>query len=187
MPKRSTAPPPPPGSTPTNVIAVTLKSSRNPALEVTLKDVNVDEATVQGMKESVQRELGGQVPLEKIKILHNKKPTTKKTLAELLEGQSGIKNVELGVMIIGGAATVPSSKPTEEAASPARADDATPMEGVEKIKSPAPTQGPNSEEILQTEEFWGDLKGFLEQRLKDESEAGRLQELFRKSWKSTAS
>jgi len=39
-------------------------------------------------------------------------------------------------------------------------------------------------EVLRTEEFWGDLKGFLVQRLKDEAEGERVAGVFRKALES---
>jgi len=36
-------------------------------------------------------------------------------------------------------------------------------------------------EVLKTEEFWGDLKGFLVQRLKDEEVGERVCGIFRKA------
>lgn len=58
-----------------------------------------------------------------------------------------------------------------------------PMEGVEKVTSPpvsmaAGASGPSGVEVLKQKEFWDDLQGFLEQRLRDEGEAGRLRKVF---------
>jgi len=101
-----------------------------------------------------------------------------------------VKTLELGVMIIGGAASISSPKAMDEGksapAATASEEAATPMEGIEKVTSPPPAQGPSGQEMLQTDDFWDDLKGFLEQRLKDEGEASRLKEVFRGAWKSSA-
>jgi len=56
------------------------------------------------------------------------------------------------------------------------------MEGIEKLSSPPPVQGPSGKQILQTEDFWKDLQGFLEQRIKDEAEALRLVQKWRSAW-----
>lgn len=105
-------------------------------------------------------------------------PAVKKTVAEVLEGEKPGKEVEFGVMVIGGASiSVPSSKPA--------GGSAVPMEDIEKERSTnsaTPAQGPSGVEILQSEEFWDDLQGFLEQRLKSEAEAHRLKEVFRSVW-----
>jgi hypothetical protein len=42
--------------------------------------------------------------------------------------------------------------------------------------------GPSGNELLQKDEFWSDLKGFLTQRLRDEREGERVHKLFRKAW-----
>ena len=139
------------------------------------------------LKESVRKELVEQgyegVDLSKVKILWNKKPipSSKETLGDVLEEASIKKEgVELGVMILGGV----NQTGTPTAGTPSTAAAATggdPMEGLEKAASPSQpvAQGPAGKEVLETEEFWDDLKGFLEQRLKDEGEATRLTGLFR--------
>ena len=37
-------------------------------------------------------------------------------------------------------------------------------------------------EVLRTDEFWTDLKGFLGKKLRDEGEGAKVGELFRKAW-----
>lgn len=39
----------------------------------------------------------------------------------------------------------------------------------------------HGKEVLGTEEFWGDLRGFLVQRLKDEKEGERVAGVFRRA------
>lgn len=56
------------------------------------------------------------------------------------------------------------------------------MEGIEKLSSPPPVQGPSGKEILETEEFWKDLQGYLEQRIKAEAEAARLVQKWKSDW-----
>jgi hypothetical protein len=49
--------------------------------------------------------------------------------------------------------------------------------------APAVAQGVQAgAEVVRTDVFWDDLKGFLEQRVRDGPEAGRLVGLFRKAW-----
>jgi ubiquitin-like protein 4 len=201
---------PPPGSTiavPT--ITVTLKSTRNPALTLTLPDLNPSSTSIQSLKESVQSALGGPsiVGVEKIKILLNKKPipASKKTVADTLEGvglDGKEKQVELGVMVMGGApdpppqpqpqaAPPPSQQPSgpdsentavEAAAVP---DTSTPMEGILNTTS-TPAVNPveiSGKAVLETPDFWDDLQGFLSQRIKDESQARRVHDVFQAAWK----
>lgn len=72
--------------------------------------------------------------------------------------EEGKGEVEFSVMVIGGAAAI--KKGVEET---------EPMEGV---------MGQGGE-VLKTEEFWSDLKGFLVQRLKDENEGERVWGVFK--------
>lgn len=44
------------------------------------------------------------------------------------------------------------------------------------------SQGPSAEEILRSEEFWGDLRGFLLQRVRDEEKAEEALNIFREGW-----
>lgn len=44
------------------------------------------------------------------------------------------------------------------------------------------SQRPSGEEVLRSEEFWGDLKGFLLQRVRDEEKAVEALNVFRDGW-----
>jgi ubiquitin-like protein 4 len=139
------------------------------------------------------------VSLDKIKILHNKKPipASKKTVADAVDDGTA-KEIEFGVMVMGGAPdqvqtpaeAAPSTDPTAAAKAPDSVDvNSTPMEGVEKATSPpgsmaAGGPGPSGVELLKQNEFWDDLQGFLEQRLKDAGEAVRLRKMFEEAWKA---
>jgi ubiquitin-like protein 4 len=104
------------------------------------------------------------VPIDKIKILYAKKPVAdSKTLADVLGGEgNGPAGAEFSVMLMGG--VTPSDEPPQE-----------------KAKGGPTAQGPSGKEVLATEEFWDDLRGFLVQRLKDEDEGERLASVFRKA------
>ena len=69
--------------------------------------------------------------------------------------------LEFSVMVLGGAATV--------------------KKGDEEVIPPV-AQGVSGVETLTSEEFWGDLKGFLIQRLRDEEEGEKVFGVFRKAW-----
>lgn len=77
-------------------------------------------------------------------------------------GGSGKGEIEFGVMVIGGAASL--AKKDEEV---------EPKVAESRIGGGA--------EVLKTEEFWGDLRGFLVQRLKDEGEGERVVGVFRRA------
>lgn len=80
-----------------------------------------------------------------------------------LAGQDESK-IEFSIMVIGGAAAL---------------DAKTEVPGDNKV-----AQGASGKEVLATDEFWVDLKGFLVQRLRDEAEGERLFSTFRKAYDS---
>jgi hypothetical protein len=163
-------------------ITVRVKSARNPALEFVISNAPLSTTSVQDIRDAVQVRVtdvqGGQVPLDKIKILYKRKPVTGtgKTLAEVLADEPAImaggKEVEIGVMIIGGAQVVESAVAQPEITE--KRDESPPKAAI----------GPSGEEVLRTEAFWDDLQGYLEQRLKDEEEAKRLRLVFKEAWSS---
>ncbi len=174
-------------------------------MTLTLPQIDPSSTTVQSLKEQIQSHLGGSgvVQIEKIKLLLNKKPIppSKKTVAEALDDKEAKGNIELGVMIMGGAPDPPPQlqvPPAEMAGAPGSEKAAveaeskpTPMEGVEtqQAESGAPVQPgqASGESVLQTDEFWNDLQGFLEQRTRDQGEAVRLRGVFERAWKSGVS
>lgn len=154
-----------------NVVNVTLKSSKNPVLNLNLPSTETG-ATILELKEKVAQELklGG---TEKIRVLYNKKPVGDvKTLKELLAGNDDEaggqqQQVELGVMVMG----------YKEVAGDATMRDAN---GGTSVEQGGPSSG--EEEVLGKEEFWADLRGFLMQRIRDEGKAGEVFGRFRESW-----
>ena len=124
---------------------------------------------------------------DKIKLLYNKKPAADlKTLKEL--GIGG--DVELSVMVMGGAGATPSAtspviEKTEPPLPPSEktgVDSQAPAPMSEKAQAEAetvPSEADTTADILMTEEFWSDLKGFLAQRLRDQKEGEKLAQLFR--------
>jgi ubiquitin-like protein 4 len=200
-PKTSSTPAAPGSTSATPTATILLKSTRNPALSLLLPDLATTATTIASLKESVQLAVGGAsaVNIEKIKILYNKKPipASKKTIADAVDHGTA-KEIEFGVMVMGGApdqvktpaeaVPVTDAAPTAEAREPVEVN-ATPMEGVEKGSSPPVStavegSGPSGVGILKQKEFWDDLQGFLEQRLKDEGEAGRLRKVFEGTWRA---
>lgn len=69
--------------------------------------------------------------------------------------------------------------------------EATAMEGVEKTTAAAsePVQPgePRGVAVLETGEFWDDLQGFLEQRLRSSEEAEKVRGVFERAWRSADS
>ncbi|KZF20573.1 hypothetical protein L228DRAFT_284531 [Xylona heveae TC161] len=114
------------------LITVQLKSLRNPPYESTLPS-QTPSTSIHALKSHISKELGA--PLDKIKLLYQKKPASDtKTLKDLLSGSGSgtstpsadnaamdVDRLELSVMIIGGAASInqqPDSTPAGVATSP---------------------------------------------------------------------
>lgn len=135
---------------------------------------------------------GNRVALDKIKILYRRKPVSgsNKTVAGVLEDEpellSGGKDVEFGVMVMGGAGVrvVDIDVGDGQQVHVAAARDVTKPTGEEKLTEDDKGEGisKSTEEGLRSEIFWDDLQGFLAQRLKDETGARRLRALFQNAW-----
>jgi hypothetical protein len=149
-----------PGQEP--AISVTLKSLRNPPLDITLPAQSVT-TSVADLKTSVVEKTGA--PIDKVRLLLKKRPCQdSKILKELVEEDAD--SIEFSVMIMGGMASLPPKKEDNAIGSDAGPDTRT--------KGAA---------AIETEDFWADLKGFLMQRLGDEKEATSLASAFRSSIK----
>lgn len=146
-------------------INVTLKSSRNPVMSLSLPGTDFGASVLQ-LKEKVAMELKIE-GTDKIRALYKKKPASDiKTLKELIGDEDVGGEVELGIMVMGY---------KEEAG---KAED----EVMKDAEAPF-AQGASGEEVLGSEEFWADLKGWLLQRIRDEGKAGEVFEAFQGSWK----
>ncbi|KAI0020477.1 cell-cycle control medial ring component-domain-containing protein [Xylariomycetidae sp. FL0641] len=135
---------------------VAVKSLRNPPLDIQLSSQTPNTSILE-IKAAVSQESG--IPSEKIKILHKKKPVAESKVLKDLVGAEETR-VEFSVMIMGGAAAVPTIGQKEVA------------------------QGQSGNDVLDTAEFWDDLKGFLLQRVRDEETAVKLTETFQTAWKT---
>ena len=157
---------------------------------VTLSDITLD-TSIHDLK--TQYATKTNQPLDKVKLLLNRKPAGDlKTLKEL-----GVnENVELRVMVMGGTAGTPAaSSPSVEKTEPPLPAAAPPPDKMdidtaapESEKAQLEAQGraipaTTADGILQSEQFWTDLKGFLVQRLRDPTEGERLAGVFREAWK----
>ncbi|TGJ78668.1 hypothetical protein E0Z10_g10088 [Xylaria hypoxylon] len=142
-------------------LIVTVKSLRNPPLDLRLSSQTLN-TSVHDVKTSVSKETG--IPEDKIKILHKKKPVPDSKVLKDLVGDDDT-TVEFSVMVMGGAATAAATVGKPETQSEV-------------------AQGLSGAGVLQTEEFWGDLKGFLLQRIRDEQLAEELTNTFQEAWKA---
>lgn len=165
------------GAASSDKISISLKSARNPQLDVKLPKQELS-TSVLDLKTAVQKEIGGEgVELSSVKIIYKKKPcadirTIKEVLGDEVTTLAG-KEVEFGVMVMGY-----KPKPAATTAEESLRDN---MDGVEATAPVA--QGSSGEEELEKEEFWNDLKGFLSQRLRDEGTAGDVFDVFREGWR----
>jgi ubiquitin-like protein 4 len=139
-------------------VTVQLKSLRNPPIDLKLTSQPLN-TSVLDLKLAVSERT--RIPTEKLKLLHKKKPVADSKVLKELVGEEE-KLVDFSIMVIGGAAAVPTD---------------------EEAQAAVETQ-PTGAAALETDHFWGDLKGFLTQRLKDEKEADELTRTWRSDWQS---
>ncbi len=142
-------------------LTVVVKSLRNPPLDVKLSALTLN-TSVLDIKTAVSEDTG--IPVEKMKLLHKKKPIADSKVLKDVAGEAET-TVEFSVMVMGGASVI-KTPPT-----PAQAEVA---------------QGQSGGEVLETKEFWSDLKGFLLQRIRDEKMAEELADTFQTAWKTKA-
>lgn len=140
-------------------LTISLKSVRNPPLDIVLKSQS-RLTSILDLKKEVSSQ--SSISVDKIRILYKKKPVgDAKVLKDLVSEEE--TTMEFSVMVIGGAATV---KEELTATTPA-------------------SQGLSGTEVLGTSEFWEELRSFLTQRLNAQGEAERVYRLFRKSWEAS--
>lgn len=153
----------PSAETPTadSTITITLKSLKNPPISLTLPSQPLTTSIID-LKSAISKEVKAK-SIEGIKILYNKKPCAdSKTVKDVLGEEEMPGEMEFSVMIMGGVV----------------AEEGKGEAGME--------EGGKGDEVLESEEFWSDLKGFLSQRLKDETKAEELVGTFRQSCKGKA-
>ncbi|KAK3683725.1 cell-cycle control medial ring component [Podospora appendiculata] len=184
-PSTSTSPTPTPNQTTT----VHVKSLRNPPLEITLPNLPLPTTSALDIKTAVAS--ASNIPLSKLKLLYSKKPVPdSKTLKDVLGGVDASApapapaSMEFSVMVMGGAASIVARPPPPP---PVAADKDVDMTGTEGEGEGAKddkhvAQGLSGAPVLETEQFWSDLKGFLQQRIRDEQTADELCGQFRGAW-----
>ncbi|CAG8983612.1 hypothetical protein HYALB_00004633 [Hymenoscyphus albidus] len=141
---------------------VTLKSLRNPPLDITIPSRDLS-TSILDLKTALSTEAS--IPVKALKLLYNKKPVADSKVLKDLLGAEGVKegqSVEFGVMVIGGAAAIVKKD----------------GEGVTEGEKMEVEMG-HGGDVLKTDAFWEDLRGFLVQRLKDEEEGDRVVKVFR--------
>ncbi|KAI0457207.1 cell-cycle control medial ring component [Xylaria acuta] len=144
-------------------LIVTVKSLRNPPLDLRLSSQTLN-TSIHDVKASVAKETG--IDEGKIKILHKKKPIPDSKVLKDLVGDDET-TIEFSVMVIGGAAAAAAAA---AAAKPEAQNDVA--------------QGLSGADVLQTQDFWSDLNGYLLQRIRDEQLAAELTDTFQQAWKA---
>lgn len=142
-------------------VTVILRSLRNPPLDIKLAAQPLATSLLD-VKHAVAAR--ARIPVDKIKILHNKRPIQDSKILGDVVGEDGSSSVtvEFTVMVIGGAAAV---LPADDAAA-----------------ATTPSGKPKGAAAVEAADFWTDLHGFLMQRVKDEGTAAELSTLFRNAW-----
>ncbi|KAK5660832.1 hypothetical protein OQA88_12203 [Cercophora sp. LCS_1] len=156
-----------PGTEPS--ISITVRSLRNPPLSITLPALPIGTTSALEIKNLVSQQ--STIATDKLKLLYNKKPIAdSKSLREIVGSDNTNGSVELSVMVMGGAAALGTAPGTGGTGT------------TEKEKAGPVATGLSGREVLGTDEFWGDLQGFLQQRLKDEGVAGEVVGVFKGAW-----
>lgn len=185
---------------------VTLKPTRATLPTYTLPaPVSIATTSIHDLKAAYAAGSGASdLRTDKIKVLHAKKPVNDtKTIKDVLgaaavdaaAAASSPLAVEFSIMVLGGGGTPSAGTPAistpERVASPpvavppAAAAPPPPQPSqpeIEMGEAPVAAGPEEAAGILQTDEFWADLKGFLVQRLKDEGEGERLAGVFKEAW-----
>ena len=166
---------PAPGSEP--ALSVSLKSLRNPPLDVTLSAQPLSTSMLD-LKQTVAEKIGVK-NTEKIRLLYKKKPCAdSKTIKDVI-GEETLKEVEFAVMVLGGTAAVTEEEKAKDGGTQEEKED------VAMADAPvAPVaQGKSGAEVLVEKEFWDDLQGFLMQRVRDQTVAESATKIFEDAWK----
>ncbi|OSS45306.1 hypothetical protein B5807_10333 [Epicoccum nigrum] len=175
-------PAPKTASNATSTITITLKPMKPTTPTLPLSSIDPAKTSVYDLKSSYASSTS--IPAAKIKILYKKKPVTDSKLVSEIIGADAGAEVEFGVMVMGGAtAGVASPSAESPAESPAAVAPSESEKGLAGTGAAAAV-GPSGKELVATEEFWGDLKNFVFQRIKDEQEGERLVGVFKKAWEA---
>lgn len=173
---------PVPGSEPS--YTVTVKSLRNPPLDLRLTSQTGNTAVLD-IKDAVVART--HIPADKIKMLFNKKPVLDSKVLKDLAPPGTTTTLDFTVMVMGGAATAAAAAAAAAAAGAATAEGQEPPKDAGEagtFKADVVAQGPSGSEVLQSTEFWDDLKGYLLQRIRDEKQANDVFDTFQTAWKT---
>lgn len=157
-----------------------LKSSRNPPLDLKLEGIDPATTSILDLKDRVVEEMSGKIEAKKVKVLYARKPVSDtKTISEAVgaDAPTGGNELEFGLMIMGWSGGVP---PRDAAGAPGKTD----TEKAEEAGGGGERRdGEGGLGALEGKGFWVDLRGFLQQRLKDEGAAEEVAGLFEGAWR----
>jgi ubiquitin-like protein 4 len=142
---------------------VHIKSSRGPHVDIRLSALPLNTSILE-LKQKVAMEagLGG---TDKIRLLYSKKPCSdSKSIKDVLGGESSTA-AEFTAMFIG---VTPSTSTQADTSTAAKATQSSEDSG---------------QALLETEEFWTGLEGYLRQQLNGTAVAQSTTKLFRDAWK----
>ncbi|OAA52393.1 Ubiquitin supergroup [Beauveria brongniartii RCEF 3172] len=159
-------------------VMVTLRSLRNPPLDITLAAQALDTSLLDVKQATAAR---ARIPADKLKILHNKRPVPDSKILRDVVGEGQTAVVEFSVMVIGGAAAVLPEEEEEVVMDVDGADDDDAGEGAAAARRRRAEKG---EAAVEQDKFWEDLNGFLMQRVKDEDTAAELTTVFKNAWEA---
>ncbi|KAK1761169.1 cell-cycle control medial ring component [Echria macrotheca] len=160
---------------------VVVKSARNPPLSISLGELDIKSTSVLDVKMKVAEE--ADVPVDKVKVLWNKKLVGDTKVIGDVVGEDEGEEVEFGVMILGGAGVLGtggfgSRGKKGDGEGEGRGEKGGEGDGGKNVVA----QGLAGEKVLDTEAFWEDLNGFLQQRVRDAGVAERVTGVFRGAW-----
>ena len=167
MTKSESRPAAAPGSEPS--LTVALKSLRNPPLDLKLP-AQPPATTILDLKQRVAQELS--LPgADRVRLLYKKKPCSdSKSIKDVYGDQMTQSNeIEFSVMVVGGVSTTQIEQ--EE----------TSMGNMEGEIPVAPGEESGTQ-VLDKAEFWGDLRSYLEQRVRDQTVADNATTIFKAAW-----
>jgi hypothetical protein len=164
-----------PSSTPTtpSTLTITLKSARNPLLDLTLPSQQ-PTTSILDLKSAVASHLN--LPgTDKVRILWNKRPCKdSQSLKDVIGDGIDKREAEFGVMIMGGMPTQVEGEKEEKGEE----------RDVVMMEAPVAVGGVEGVDVLKGEAFWDDLRGFLLQRVRNERVAAGAVGVFRRAWES---
>lgn len=120
---------------------------------------------------------------DKLKILWERKPVSdSKTLKEATGASDG--SLKMSVMYVGSPTNAPGAESSPAPATAGSKDDRDGQGTAENMDVDQPTawQGPTGRALMESTDFWNDLRGFLVQRVRDEAVADEAIKLWRQQW-----